>query len=70
MMVEKFIKNHSGEIRIYQLWNKLPKKVMYQTYKLIISYLMEINKVAVDSEGKLGYIWSPDYKRSSKLKWA
>ena len=69
MMVEQFIKKHSGEYKIYQLWKNLPKKVMYQTYKLIISYLMEMNRVAMDSEGKIGYIWSPEYKRNPKLIW-
>ena len=69
LMVESFIKEHSGEYKIYQLWKNLPKKVMYQTYKLIVSYLIEINRVAVDSEGKIGYIWSPEFKRDPKLKW-
>ncbi len=69
MMVELFIKEHSGEFKISQLWNSLPKKVMYQTYKIIIAYLLEINKIAIDSEGKIGYIWDPDYKRDEDLKW-
>ena len=70
LMVERFIDKHSGEYKVYQLWKNLPKKVMYQTYKIILSYLMDINKIAVDSEGKIGYIWSPNYKRNPKLKWA
>ena len=70
MMVEDFIKKHSGEFKIYQLWKSLPKKVMYQTYKIIIAYLLDINKIAVDSEGKIGFIWSPNYKRKNNLKWA
>ena len=69
-MVEKFIEENSGEFKVYQLWKRLPKKVMYQTYKLILSYLLSINKISVDSEGKIGYIWDPTYKRNSKLKWA
>lgn len=69
LMVEKFIKDHSGEYKIYQLWKNLPKKVMYQTYKVIVSYLVEINRVAVDSEDKIGYIWSPEFKRNPKLTW-
>ena len=70
MMIEKFIKENSGEYKVYQLWKNLPKKVMYQTYQVIIAYLMDINRVAIDSEGKIGYIWSPNYKRNPKLKWA
>jgi len=70
MMVEKFIEKCSGEYKIYQLWKKLPKKMMYQTYKVIISYLLSINKIAIDSEEKISYIWDSNYKRKSNLKWA
>ncbi len=70
IMVEKFIEDYSGEFKVYQLWKNLPKKVMYQTYKIILAYLLDINKIAIDSEGKIGYIWSPDYKRNERLKWA
>jgi len=69
MMVEAFIKEHSGEFKVYQLWKHLPKKVMYQTYKVILSYLLDVNRIAVDSEGKIGYIWSPSYKRDPRLIW-
>jgi len=70
IMVEEFIDEHSGEFKLYQLWKHLPKKIMYQTYKVIIAYLLNINKIAVDSENKVCYIWSPDYKRTENLKWA
>ena len=70
IMVENFIKEHSGEYKVYQLWKSLPKKVMYQTYKIIIAYLLDINKIAIDTEGKIGFIWSPNYKRKNNLKWA
>jgi hypothetical protein len=70
LMVEDFIEEHSGEFKIYQLWKELPKKTMYQTYKLIISYLVSINKIAIDSEEKIAYIWNSNYKRKEELKWA
>ncbi len=37
IMVEKFIEDYSGEFKVYQLWKNLPKKVMYQTYKIILN---------------------------------
>ena len=70
MMVEEFIKEHSAEFKVYQLWKHLPKKTMYQTFKTILAYLLEINKIAIDSDGKIVYIWSPDYKRKKELRWA
>lgn len=73
LMVEEFIKEHSGKFKVYQLWKNLPKKIMYQTYKVIIVYLLDINKIAIDSENRVGYIWSPKlgkkYAGRPDLKW-
>ena len=59
IMVEKTIEEYSGEFNRTELWKKLPKKVMWQTYLIILDYLQEINKIAADREGKIGYIWNP-----------
>ncbi|MBW2995336.1 hypothetical protein KY312_03210 [Candidatus Woesearchaeota archaeon] len=59
LMVEKTIDKHSGEFNRTQLWRSLPKKVMWQTYLVIIDYLESINKIAFDREGKIAYIWNP-----------
>ncbi len=73
LMVEKFIKEHSAEFKVYQLWKKLPKKMMYQTYKIILAYLLEVNRIAVDNEEKIVYIWSPvlgkEYAKRKDLEW-
>lgn len=58
--VEEFIKKHDGEFRKKQLWQKLPKKMMYQTFSIIIDYLILSRKISVDSEGKIGWIYYPD----------
>jgi len=70
LMVEKLIYDTSGEFKKKKLWEALPKKMMYQTFSVIIDYLLYSGKIAVDSEGKIGWIWDPDYKRNKKLKWA
>ncbi len=59
IMVEKIIDKYSGEFNRTDLWKKLPKKVMWQTYLVILDYLQEINKIAIDRKGKIGYIWNP-----------
>jgi hypothetical protein len=59
-MVERFIEEHSGEYKKRALWERLPKKMMYQTYCVIIDYLAESGKIAVDSDGKIGWIWDPE----------
>ena len=59
LMVEEFIKEHDGEFRKKQLWEALPKKMMYQTFSLIIDYLLVSGKISVDAEGKIGWIFYP-----------
>ena len=73
LMVEKFIDEHSGEFRKTELFNNLPRKVMWQTFQVIIEYLRSINKIALDNEGYVVYIWSPEfaakYKDRDDLTW-
>jgi hypothetical protein len=69
LMVEKTIEKYSGEFNRTELWKKLPKKVMWQTYLIVLDYLISINKIAVDSQGTIGYIWNPSFaKKISKMK--
>ena len=56
LMVEKVIQEHDGEFTRKQLWNALPKKMMYQTFQVILAYLYQSNKISIDSEGKVGWI--------------
>jgi hypothetical protein len=58
LMVEKLIKRHSGELGKYQSWKKLPKKMMYQTFCLILDYLEKSNKTAMKDK-KIVWISSP-----------
>ena len=59
LMVEDFIREHSGEFKKRALWEKLPKKMMYQTYSVVYDYLLDSGKIARDSEGKICWIWNP-----------
>ena len=60
LMVEEFIEEHSGEYKKKALWEHLPKKMMYQTYSLILDYLANSNKIAYDKEGNIAWIWNPE----------
>lgn len=60
LMVEEFIKDHGGEFRKKSLWEHLPKKMMYQTFCVIYDYLLDSNKIAVDREGNVCWIWDPE----------
>ena len=59
LMVEGFIKENDGEYKKKQLWEALPKKMMYQTFSVIIDYLLISGKISVDAEGKIGWIFYP-----------
>ncbi len=59
LMVEKFIQRHDGEFRKKQLWEQLPKKMMYQTFCVTVDYLLYSGKISVDAEGKIGWIYYP-----------
>ncbi len=60
IMVEKFIKENSGEYKKTELFNKLPKKVMWGTFNIILKYLYDSNKIGIDKEGYVLYIWNPE----------
>jgi hypothetical protein len=60
IMVEKFIKEHSGDYKKTELFNKLPKKIMWGTFNVILKYLYENNKIGFDKEGQITYIWNPE----------
>jgi hypothetical protein len=57
MFLEEFIQKHDGEFRKKQLWEAISKRIMYQTFSLILDYLIVSGKVSVDSEGKIGWIF-------------
>jgi len=60
-MVERTIKKYSQEYTKYQLWKKLPKKMMYQTYCQIFDYLLENNRIMIDkSDGIVFWTWNPE----------
>ncbi|MBU0460813.1 MAG: hypothetical protein KJ597_04960 [Nanoarchaeota archaeon] len=65
LMVEKTIQKYSQECGKYQLWKKLPKKMMYQTFQVILDYLEQSGKVMIDKEGCV--IWTYNPKRIKKL---
>jgi len=60
LMVEESIQKHDGEYRKKMLWEKLPKKMMYQTFCVIIDYLLYSRKISIDAEGKIGWIYYPE----------
>ncbi|HIH15300.1 MAG: hypothetical protein QT08_C0010G0075 [archaeon GW2011_AR17] len=65
LMVERTIEKYSQECGKYQLWKKLPKKMMYQTFQVILDYLEDSGKIMIDNDGCI--IWTYNPKRIKKL---
>ncbi|MBR9698919.1 hypothetical protein GOV09_00480 [Candidatus Woesearchaeota archaeon] len=68
LMVEEAIRRYDGEFRKKALWQNLPKKMMYQTFCVIIDYLFASRKISVDAEGKIGWIHYPDHAKKYLLR--
>jgi len=43
-----------------ELWKALPKKVMYQTFCVIIDYLEHSGKILIDKDDSIVWIWNPE----------
>lgn len=59
LMIENAVKQYNGKYTITQLWRKLEKGVMYQTYKTAIDYLIVSRKIIIKNR-KLIWIFNPD----------
>src|SRR3989338_1584851 len=66
LMVEKFIDDNSGAYKKTELFNKLPKKVMWQTFQVIMEYLENSLRIVYDKEGYVVYIWNPKFYEKIK----
>ena len=60
IMVEKTIQKYSQECGKYQLWKKLPKKMMYQTFQVILEYLETSGKLLIDKDGIIVWTYDPE----------
>ena len=58
-MVEETAKKYSGSLKKTALWEKLPRKIMWPTFLVILNYLEESNKIIISDNGIITYIWDP-----------
>ncbi|MEW6295180.1 MAG: hypothetical protein AB1467_02690 [Candidatus Diapherotrites archaeon] len=66
LMIEKALMNAGGDYSVRELWKKLPKQVMWQTYMATLDYLEYSGKILIDQEKHPIWIWAP--KEIEKLK--
>lgn len=60
IMVENFIKENSGNFKKTELFNKIPKKIMWGTFNVILEYLYNNNKIGLDKNGKIVWMYNPE----------
>ena len=65
LMVEKMIQEAKNYPTRMELWRVLPKKMQYQTFKLILNYLEKSNKIIFEGD-KIVWIF-PNSKKLNEL---
>ena len=56
LMVEDAIKDAKNYPARIELWKSLPKQVQYQTFQIILDYLMKSNKIIFTKDNKIMWI--------------
>jgi len=59
LMVENTIRKMKTYPNKMQLWRALPRKVMYQTFDVILRYLEDSGKIIFTKDNKIMWIWNP-----------
>lgn len=59
LMVEDSIRKAKGDLTVTELWKRLPKKVMWQTFLTILDYLGYSGKTAITKDRHVVWIWAP-----------
>lgn len=69
LMVEEAIQNSEDYPTRIELWKSLPKKMQYQTFKLILDYLERSNKIMFEDK-KVIWIFSNNKKLNELIQGA
>ena len=67
LMVEKAIQDSSDYPIRMELWKSLPKQMQYQTFKLILEYLENSNKIMFE-DGKIIWIFANNKKLNELIQ--
>ncbi len=59
LMVEEAIQKANSYPTKAELLRSLPKKIMYQTFKIILDYLEYSGKIHTGKDGQIVWIWDP-----------
>jgi hypothetical protein len=59
-IVENTIRRYSQECGKIQLWEKLPEKIVFQTFQFILGYLKDSGKILIDEDGCIMWVFDPE----------
>ncbi len=59
LMIEAAVEKAKGDLTVRQVWQQLPKKVMWQTYQTALDYLAYSGKIHVGEDKHVDWIWAP-----------
>jgi hypothetical protein len=62
MMIEDAIRSAKEYPTKAELLRRLPKKVMYQTFNLVLEYLQRSNKIIVTKDGRIVWVFADSEK--------
>lgn len=65
LMVEDAVRKAREYPTKAELLRRLPKKIMYQTFNLILDYLEYSGKIHISRDGTIAWIWDPDGVRKA-----
>lgn len=68
LMIEEAIKKAKEYPARTELWKKLPKKIMYQTFKVAVDYLVDSNKVILTKDDKLVWVFAGSPKSKNLIR--
>jgi len=68
LMIENAIRKAKSDLTARQIWIKLPKKVMWQTFITTLEYLEYSGKILVDKDKTVVWIWNPEAIEEIKRK--
>ncbi len=62
LMVEDAIRSSKNYHTRMTLWRSLPRKVQYQTFGCILSYLQDSKKIVLTRDGKIVWVFADSVK--------
>lgn len=66
LMIEEFIEKANGDKTVREIWQSLPRKVMWQTFMTTLDYLEYSGKILVTNNKEVIWVWDP--KAIEKMK--